>query len=70
MHKWNYIHGDLKIKKDSKLIIGIGDSFTYGTGTESFETWAENDWEVEKMRVSAKAQLEASEGSWVNKLCK
>ena len=70
MHKWNYIHGDLKIKKDSKLIIGIGDSFTYGTGTESFETWAENDWEVEKMRVSAKAQLEASEGSWVNQLCK
>lgn len=70
MHKWNYIHGDLKIEKGSKLIIGIGDSFTYGTGTESFETWAENDWDVEKMRVSAKAQLEASEGSWVNQLCK
>ena len=70
MHKWNYIHGDLKIEKGSKLIIGIGDSFTYGTGTESFETWAENDWDVEKMRVSAKAQTEASEGSWVNQLCK
>ncbi len=70
MHKWNYIHGDLKINKDSKLIIGIGDSFTYGTGTESVETWAENDWDVEKMRSNGKAQLEASVGSWVNQLCK
>lgn len=70
MHKWNYIHGNLKTNRNSKLIIGIGDSFTYGTGSESVETWVENDWDIEKMRFSEKARLDASEGSWVNQLCK
>ena len=70
MHKWNYIHGGTVIKRDTKLVIGIGDSFTHGSGSESFETWSENDWDVEKMRVSVKGALEAEQGSWVNQLCK
>ena len=38
------------IHEGSKLLIGIGDSFCAGTGTESNELWEKNNWEVEKMR--------------------
>lgn len=69
MNKIKYLTKN-KITKDSKIIIGIGDSFCAGTGSESFETWERNDWDVEKMRNDIPAQEEAYENSFINLLSK
>lgn len=69
MHKSKYIDNGT-INENSKIVIGIGDSFCAGTGSESIETWKENDWDVEKMRVSYKAINEGYENSFINVLCK
>jgi hypothetical protein len=69
MHKSKYINNGI-LTEDSKIIIGIGDSFCAGTGSESIETWEENDWDIEKMRRSDKAITEGYENSFINVLCK
>lgn len=68
MDKSKFIDTNI-ITEDSKIVIGIGDSFCAGTGSESFETWEENDWDIEKMRRSDKAIAEAYENSFINILC-
>ena len=57
------------IYPNSKLLIGIGDSFCAGTGTESNELWEKNNWEVEKMRNDPDVFLQARVGSFVNQIC-
>ena len=57
------------IHEGSKLLIGIGDSFCAGTGTESNELWEKNNWEVEKMRNDPDVFLQARVGSFVNQIC-
>lgn len=58
------------IDVNSKLIIGIGDSFCAGTGSEPIERWEKNNWDVEKMRSDGEGISEAYENSFINLLSK
>ena len=69
MNKYKLIHTDT-INEDSKLIIGIGDSFCAGAGAESIETWERNNWDVEKVRYDQIGIEEGYENSFINLLSK
>lgn len=58
------------INIESKLLIGIGDSFCAGSGSESYETWERNGWDIEKVRYDEIGRNEAYENSFVNQICK
>jgi hypothetical protein len=60
----------IKFNKDSKLLIGIGDSFCAGTGTESLGIWKKNKWDIEKMRSDKDGVMEAYDNSFINVLTK
>jgi len=57
------------INENSKIVIGIGDSFCQGVGSESIETWEENNWDIEKMRLSDKGIKESYQNSMIQQLC-
>lgn len=57
------------INNESKIVIGIGDSFCQGVGSESIKTWEENNWDVEKMRLSDKGIIESYQNSMIQQLC-
>lgn len=61
-----------KITKDTKLLIGIGDSFCAGRGACSIELWEKYGWDMERMYGEGGAEVEESnyKNSWVNQLCK
>jgi len=69
MNATNYIRNN-EINENSKLLIGIGDSFCAGSGSESIETWERNEWDVEKVRYDKIRQDESYENSFVNQICK
>jgi hypothetical protein len=69
MNKYKLIH-DNNIDENSKLIIGIGDSFCAGAGSESIETWERNNWDVEKVRRDSIGIEESYENSFINLLSK
>lgn len=61
---------NVKVKKGDKIIIGLGDSFTQGTGAYTEETWAKHNYSIPVGAYSDKELLrEHYEGSWVNQLC-
>jgi hypothetical protein len=39
----------IKINKNSKILIGLGDSFTQGEGACSVDVWEKCDWDLKKM---------------------
>jgi lysophospholipase L1-like esterase len=55
----------------SKLLIGLGDSFTQGQGACSTELWESYNWDLEKSTEKDNFNLLKSsyENSWVNKIC-
>ena len=61
-----------KITKDTKLLIGIGDSFCAGRGACSIELWEKYGWDMERMYGEGGTEVEESNyaNSWVNQLCK
>jgi hypothetical protein len=61
-----------KITEDTKLLIGIGDSFCAGRGACSIEIWEKYGWDMERMYGEGGEEVEASNyaNSWVNQLCK
>lgn len=61
-----------RITKDTKLLIGIGDSFCAGRGACSIELWEKYGWDMERMYGEGGAEVEESNyaNSWVNQLCK
>ena len=61
-----------RITEDSKLLIGIGDSFCAGRGACSIELWEKYGWDMERMYGEGGAEVEESNyaNSWVNQLCK
>jgi hypothetical protein len=63
---------DKKITEDSKVLIGIGDSFCAGRGACSTEIWEKYDWDMERMYGEGGIEVQKSnyENSWVNQLCK
>jgi len=68
-HKYDIVR---KMNSNTKLLIGIGDSFTQGQGACSEEIWEKYNWNVTK--VPEKDEMEVMdifyENSWVNQLCK
>ena len=60
-----------KITEDSKVLIGIGDSFCAGRGACSIEIWEKYGWDMERMYGEGKeeVQFHNSKNSWVNQLC-
>jgi hypothetical protein len=61
-----------RITEDTKLLIGIGDSFCAGRGACSVEIWEKYGWDMERMYSEGGDEVEASNyaNSWVNQLCK
>ena len=61
-----------RITEDTKLLIGIGDSFCAGRGACSIEIWEKYGWDMERMYGEGGSEVEESnyENSWVNQVCK
>lgn len=70
MYKYQY--KDINITPESKILIGLGDSFTQGQGACSENFWEKYDWDLKKMYKHPDIELLKSEyeGAWVNQLCK
>lgn len=69
MYKMKYIYEN-NITEDSKIVIGIGDSFCSGAGSEDIKFWEKNNWDIEKMRWDKDAIENGYENSFINQLCK
>jgi hypothetical protein len=63
-------NNDLKITSESKIVIGLGDSFTQGRGSCSIETWERFNWDLKSYKKDPNVIFEDYENSWVNQLCK
>lgn len=59
------------INEDSKVLIGIGDSFCSGHGACSIELWEKYGWDEKKMYGTGNVEIALSEekNSWLNQLC-
>lgn len=73
MKKYNYHPYKLenRITEESKVLIGIGDSFCSGHGACSIELWKKYGWDEKKMYGEGRDEVLFSEekNSWVNQLC-
>jgi hypothetical protein len=60
-----------KITEDSKVLIGIGDSFCSGHGACSIELWEKFGWDEKRMLNQGwyEVGLSNAKNSWVNQLC-
>lgn len=69
---FNWKKRNIKINEDSKILIGLGDSFTQGTGACSLELWEKYNWNINEInKIKNIEVLESNyENSWVNKICK
>jgi hypothetical protein len=61
-----------KLTPNSKVIIGIGDSFTQGQGACSEDIWKKYNWDMKNVPESDEIIVDTIfyENSWVNQLCK
>lgn len=59
-------------KNKSKILIGLGDSFTQGQGACSVELWEKYNWDLGNVPEFDNYDIIKSsyENSWVNKICK
>jgi hypothetical protein len=71
---WDWYKYDMikPINKNSKIIIGLGDSFTEGHGACTNELWEKCNWNLDKLPEGTAMDYQKSfyENSWVHKLCK
>lgn len=70
MYKWQY--KDINITSDSKIIIGLGDSFTQGQGACDVHVWEKYNWNLKDMQGKYEKDILPFEyeGAWINQLCK
>lgn len=59
---------NVKFNKDTKLIIGLGDSFCAGAGSESIDTFERCGWDMMKLRNDKDAIKESYINSFINVL--
>ncbi len=62
----------IRIENDSKILIGLGDSFTQGEGACDVKIWENYDWDVNKMSdKESRTEINKSnlKNSWVHQLC-
>lgn len=62
-------YNDVKITENSKLIIGLGDSFTQGQGACSVDIWEKHGWNIDKMNRDSETLKSEYKGAWVNQIC-
>lgn len=67
MYRWQY--NDIKITPESKIVIGLGDSFTQGQGACKNEIWEKHNYSFDSMYKQHETLVEEYNGSWVNQLC-
>jgi len=72
MEKTYYFSNPNMINKDTKLIVGIGDSFCAGRGSCSLELWEKYGWDMNRMYTEGATEVNKSnyENSFINQLCK
>jgi hypothetical protein len=70
MYTWQ--EKKININEDSKILIGLGDSFTQGHGACDIKVWEKYKWDDKKMYNEYFHDVVESgfENSWVNQLCK
>lgn len=70
MYKWQY--ENINITEDSKIIIGLGDSFTQGQGACDVPIWEKYNWDLKLMQGKHEKDIlpYEYEGAWINQLCK
>jgi hypothetical protein len=61
---------NIEFNENTKILIGIGDSFCAGTGTESIEIWEKNKWDVQSMRNDSDGVNMGYDNSFINLLTK
>ncbi len=68
-YKYDFIK---PINRDSKIIIGLGDSFTEGLGACSEKLWKRCEWNLNNITGDKQKEYQISfyENSWVHKLVK
>lgn len=60
-----------KIPKESKIIIGLGDSYTQGVGSWSKETYKKHKGRIDPLKTfSDELTIEMYHNSWVHQLCR
>jgi len=70
MYTWQ--ENKIKINEESKILIGLGDSFTQGHGACDIKIWDKYKWDDKKMYNEYFHDVVESgyQNSWVNQLCK
>jgi hypothetical protein len=58
----------IKFDKNTKLLIGIGDSFCAGEGAESVELWEKHNWDKNKIKSDPEVINEGYINSFINVL--
>ena len=46
---YNWQKNKIKIDENSKIVIGLGDSFTQGEGACELKIWEKYSWDLKKM---------------------
>ena len=70
MYRWQ--KDKIKITSDSKILIGLGDSFTQGEGACDVKLWEKYNWDLNLMsdKISRQEINESNiKNSWVNVIC-
>jgi hypothetical protein len=70
MYKWQ--KEKIKITEDSKVLIGLGDSFTQGEGACDISLWEKYNWDLNLIsdKINRQEINESNlKNSWVNKIC-
>ena len=70
MYTWQ--EKKININEESKILIGLGDSFTQGHGACDIKIWDKYKWDDKKMYEEYFHDVVESgfNNSWVNQLCK
>ena len=69
MYTWQ--ENKIKINEESKILIGLGDSFTQGQGACGEDIWEKYNWDMKNVPESDERIVDTIfyENSWVNQLC-
>jgi hypothetical protein len=60
---------DLGINEDSKILIGLGDSFCAGSGSQPIEIWEKYNWNQWELAITQEATEWGYKNSFIQKLC-
>lgn len=65
-----YQNTNQKVLKGSKVVVGLGDSFTQGVGSWSLDTYKKYNGFIDPLNIPKNLQTAMYEYSWVAQLCR